>query len=239
MNPKTGNSALWTPSPERVADTRLTSFITHLAGDAGVPVSDYASLHGWSVEEPEAFWSAVWDWSEVIGTKGDQVIEYGRDLVETRFFVGAELNFAENLLHGRGVDGDHPALIFRSETTEAEVSWDELRSQSASIAAALVGSGGEVGDRVAAWLPNIVEGYAAMLGTASMGATFTSTSPDFGATGVIERFGQTEPKVLFVTDGYSYAGKPHRIIDRVADVVAELPSVTTVVVVPTSASPNV
>ncbi len=229
--PAAGPQPLWSPSPERVAATRLTQFIEHIAG-TGAPVSDYNTLHTWSVAQPEAFWSAIWDHGGVIGTKGERGMERAERLGDTRFFPDAQLNFAENLLDGRGMAGDQPALIFRGEVGAEDVTWDELRARSASIAGALRQAGVEPGDRVAAWLPNIPDGYALMLGSAAIGATFTSTSPDFGATGVIERFGQTTPKVLVVTDGYHYGGKTHRIVDRVAEVVAELDSVTTLVVVP-------
>ena len=197
-------------------------------------IDDYPKLHEWSITEPDAFWGSVWEFADVQGHRGDLVCQAGERFADTRFFPDATLNFAENLLHGQFRDGaSETALIFRGEAGhQREVTWVELRTQVAAIAAGLNAAGVQPGDRVAAWLPNTPDGYAIMLATAAIGATFTSTSPDFGTSGVVDRFSQTEPTVLFATDGYFYGGKHHDTLGRLADIVGQLPSIETVVVVP-------
>ena len=171
--------------------------------------ADYPSLHRWSVDDPEAFWAAVWDDLGVIGERGSRVIDHGAELFETRFFPDARLNVAENLLAHRGPE---PALVFHSEDDSIVrvLSRDDLRLMVGRLQAALERAGVGVGDRVAAWLPNIPETYAVMLAAAAIGATFSSTSPDFGVDGVVDRFSQVEPKVLFACDGYLYGGNGPR-----------------------------
>ncbi len=222
---------LWTPSPAQVEATRLHAFIAKV-GAVDPSVVDYATLHAWSVANPDAFWDAAWDFTGVIGSKGSTVIEPAELVRQTRFFPDAQLNFAENLLADRE-GAEDIALLFRGEAGHSrDVTRAELRAQVGEIAAALSASGVVAGDRVAAWLPNLPETYAIMLAAASIGAVFTSTSPDFGSSGVIDRFSQTEPKVLFATDGYFYGGKQHDTLGRLSEIVDALPSVETVVVVP-------
>jgi len=192
---------------------------------------DYASLHRWSVEKPAEFWAAAWDELGIVGERGDRVMVDTGDLWGTRFFPDARLNVAENLLAHRGAQ---PALEFHSEDESIvrTVSRDELRLMVGQLQAALRSAGVSEGDRVAAWLPNIPEAYVAMLAAASIGATFSSTSPDFGVDGVIDRFAQIEPTVLFACDGYLYGGKIHDQLPLLADIRAALPSLERVVVVP-------
>jgi acetoacetyl-CoA synthetase len=208
------------------------------------PVADapYASWHAWSCANPEQFWAAVWRFTGVIAEERvgrdpwDAVVE-GFDRMAPpdpdfgpRWFRGARLNFAENLLRRRG---DSAAIIFRDERgSRRELSHDSLAAEVARIAGALRECGIGPGDRVCGFLPNIPEAVIAMLAAASCGAVWSSCSPDFGATGVLDRFGQIEPRVLFVADGYRYAGKNIDSLDRVRDIVGALPSVERVVGVP-------
>ena len=246
---------LWTPTPARAAATNLARFVRESAGFRSQPTDsagpsrstrdgpvDYASLYDWSIAEPERFWPAVWKFCDVIAdttTDGRQWTEVARGLdrmappapdVGPRWFLGARLNFAENLLRYRD---DHPALIARNERGRGRtLTYQELATEVARVAAALRASGVGVGDRVAGFMPNIPETVIAMLATASLGAVWSSCSPDFGVKGVLDRFGQIEPKVLFCADGYRYAGKAIDCLARVREIVAQIPNVERVVVVP-------
>jgi acetoacetyl-CoA synthetase len=216
---------LWLPDPTRVEASHLARFCHHV----GQP--DYASLHRWSIDEPDAFWSAVWDRCGVIGIKGATVVARGTDMPTTRFFPDARLNVAENLLHGW--DGDDPAIIAHDESgLRWALSGRALRSQVAAFAAGLRELGVSPGDRVAAWLPNAPEAIITMLSAASIGAVFSSCSPDFGTLGVLDRFGQIEPVVLVATDGYLYNGQPNDCLGRLAEIQAGLPSLRATVMVP-------
>jgi acetoacetyl-CoA synthetase len=181
------------------------------------------------VEEPGPFWDAVWDACGVIGEKGTRLVENPGRMPGTRFFPDATLNFAENLLRTEGA-GD--ALVFRGEDKAADRwSWDRLRGEVARLQRALQHAGVGEGDRVAGLLPNRPEAVAAMLAVTSLGAVWSSASPDFGPRGVLDRFGQIEPKVLFAVDGYWYAGKRIALADKLAEIVPALPTVERVVVV--------
>ena len=215
---------LWTPSPERVAGARLTAF------GATVGIEGYEALHRWSVDDPAAFWAAAWDFCGVVGERGERVVEVGASLPDTRFFPDARLNVAESFL---ATTGPGAALVEAGEDGRRRtVSWDELRQQVAALAAALRDTGVGPGDRVAAWLPNIPETIVTMLATAAVGATFSSTSPDFGTAGVLDRFGQIEPTVLVAADGYVYGGKVNDCLPRLAEITAGLPSLRRTIVVP-------
>jgi acetoacetyl-CoA synthetase len=218
---------LWTPDPERVAGSNLARFRA-FAGREG---DGYDALHDWSVAEPEAFWTAVWDFCEVIAeTRGERVLVDGGDLKAAAFFPDARLNFAQNLLRRRD---DAPALIFRAEDRFAErMSWRELHDLVSRLHRALHAMGVRQGDRVAGFMPNMPETVAAMLAAASLGAVWSSCSPDFGVRGVLDRFGQIGPKVLFAADGYVYGGKEHDSLERVGGILAELPEIERAVIVP-------
>jgi acetoacetyl-CoA synthetase len=190
---------------------------------------DYTDLWRWSVDAREAFWRAAWDFCEVIGEPGPPPFLLDDRMPGARFFPEARLNYAENLLR-RSDAGT--ALIFRGENGDRRtLSWAELRVQVASVAEALRESGVGVGDRVAGILPNCPEAIVAMLAATSLGAIWSSCSPDFGVRGVLDRFGQIEPKVLFVADGYFYAGKTIPLNERIAEIRASLPSLERVVTV--------
>ena len=221
---------IWTPSLFRIADANLTRFMTFAAA-RGAEAADYDALYRWSIAQPAAFWEALFDFAGVIAERGaGPVLEHGERMPGARWFPGTRLNFAENLL--RGPDAE-PALVFRNERGQRrELSWRELRAEVARVAAGLRAEGVGPGDRVAGFLPNLPETVIAMLAGASVGATWTSCSPDFGSRGVLDRFGQVEPKVLFTADGYFYAGKTIDSLAPIAGVLEKLPSVRRVVVVP-------
>jgi len=226
--------ALWTPAPERVAASRMHAFRIRAQAVAGRALADYDALWRWSVRSPELFWPLVWDFCGVIGGRGERVLVDPGAMPGARFFPDAELNFAENLLDGgAGGDDRNLALLFRREDGLRR-SFDraELRRLVARCQAGLRAAGVQPGDRVAAFVPNFPEAVIAMLATAACGATWSSCSPDFGTAGVLDRFGQIEPKILLLADGYIYKGKAHDCLARGAQVRAGLPSVTTVVVVP-------
>lgn len=224
-------SEIWRPSAARVADANLTRFIDGLNARMGLRLSDYSDLYAWSVERPAEFWSELARFAEVRADWGaGPVIANGAQMQGARFFPGARLNFAENLLR---YDDEQPALVFRNERdTRRAITYKELRESVARIAAGLSAAGVVEGDRVAAFMPNLPETMIAMLATASLGATWSSCSPDFGVHGVVDRFGQIAPKVLFTADGYFYAGKTLDSLSSIAEVLKHLPSVERVVVIP-------
>jgi acetoacetyl-CoA synthetase len=230
-------SPLWIPSAARLAAAQLPRFAgfaarTHGApAPAGSPAADYAALWQWSIDERASFWSAVFDYAGVIASRGDgPVLADGDRMPGARWFGGTELNFAENLLSRRDA---HPALVFVNERgTRREVSYLDLHERVARVAAGLAAEGVGPGDVVAGYLPNLPEAVIAMLATTSLGGVWTSCSPDFGINGVLDRFGQVRPKVLFTADGYFYAGKQIDSLDAIRGVLEKLPDVRRVVVVP-------
>ncbi len=221
---------LWQPSPERVAQANITAFMRQAETRWSVSLTDYDSLWRWSVDEPEKFWSLVWDFCGVIAEEqGDVVLEEGHRLPGTRFFPEARLNFAQNLLRRRD---DTPAIIFRGEDrVRRTLSWAELYDSVSCMAQAMRGMGIDVGDRVAAYMPNMPETVIAMLAASSIGAIFSSASPDFGVQGVVDRFGQIEPKLLILADGYYYGGKTLFCLDKLPEILSLMPSVEKAVVV--------
>jgi len=221
---------LWRPSPQRVASSNLERFADYVRDRHGVDAPDYASLHLWSVTNRAEFWDSVWEFCQVIARrKGDSVLEDGERMPGARWFPEARLNFAENLL-GRRDDG--VALIFYGEDrVRRSVSFSELYDGVSRLAQALEAAGIGSGDRVAGYLPNMPEAIIAMLAAACVGATWTSCSPDFGVQGVVDRFGQVEPRILFCADGYYYNGKRFDSLVRLPEILARLPSIEHAVVV--------
>lgn len=220
---------LWQPSAERIVRAELTRFRERAHTRCGRELADYDALWQWSVDEPAAFWDLVWDHCAVTGEKGPVVVEQVDDMLAARWFPGARMNFAANLLRHRG---DAPALVGRDEGGRRRVlSFDELRDEVSRCQQALLEVGVGVGDRVAAYLPNIVETVVAMLATTGLGAVWSSCSPDFGTQGALDRLGQIEPKVLIATDGYRHADKPRPVLDRVRELRALLPTVRCVLLV--------
>ncbi|MDH5286043.1 MAG: acetoacetate--CoA ligase [Betaproteobacteria bacterium] len=226
-------SRLWEPSPARIAAAQVTAFARRVEARHGVHLPDYESLWRWSIDKREAFWREVWDDGGVIGTRGERVLVDGDRMPGAQWFPDAKLNYARNLLERRRADDSGDALVFWGEDkVRRRLSHAELRQGVARVAAALSAHGLAAGDRVAAYMPNLPETIVAFLGAAAKGCIFSSCSPDFGVQGVIDRFGQIAPRVLFTVDGYWYNGKPIAILDKVAEIVERLPTVERVVVVP-------
>ncbi|HEX4885396.1 MAG TPA: acetoacetate--CoA ligase [Casimicrobiaceae bacterium] len=226
-------SKLWEPSPARVAAAQITAFARRVEARHGVSLPDYEALWRWSIDDREAFWTEVWEDSGVVGARGDRVLVDGERMPGARWFPDARLNYAQNLLERRAADDAGDAVVFWGEDkVKRRLSHADLHRSVARVAAALAAHGLRVGDRVAAYMPNLPETIVAFLGAAAKGCIFSSCSPDFGVQGVIDRFGQIAPRVLFTVDGYWYNGKPMPILDKVAEIVERLPSVERVVVVP-------
>ena len=226
-------SKLWEPSPERIANANVTAFARAIEAAHGVSLPDQHALWRWSVANKEAFWRAVWDHGGVIGTRGERTLVDGDRMPGAKWFPDARLNFAQNLLERRPANDTGDAIVFWGEDkVKRRLTHAHLHMQAAQVAAALSSQGLRTGDRVAAYMPNLPETAIAMLGAAAKGCIFSSCSPDFGVQGVLDRFGQIEPRVLFTVDGYWYNGKPITILDKVAEIVDKLPSVERVVVVP-------
>ena len=223
---------LWIPSQQHIESTLLWRFMAFAGERSGQTFPDYHALHQWSVDESAAFWSAVWDFCGVIGSKGDRILLDGDDIEQALWFPDAQLNFAENLLR-EPEQLDSVALYFRAENQVSyELTYAQLYGQVARVAAWLEAAGVQPGDRVAGYLPNMPETVVAMLAATSLGAVWTSTSPDFGEDSVIERFGQTEPVVLFAVDGYFYNGKRVDIRTKVQAVRDALPTLRQTVIIP-------
>ncbi len=221
---------LWEPSAERIASANVTAFRLAAEKRWGVSLPDYAALYDWSVAHPEQFWVSVWEEGGVVGHRGERVLVDGDRMPGAKWFPDAKLNFARNLLRSRDA---HDAIVFWGEDRVMNrMSHGELYRAVAHFVAALREMGVGQGDRVAAYMPNMPETVIAMLAAASIGAIFTSASPDFGVQGVLDRFGQTEPKVLIACDGYYYGGKTVDVLDKLGEIVGQLPSVKRVVVVP-------
>ena len=247
---------LWQPSPAQIAASNLTAFMREINRRHGTALSEYPSLYQWSVTQPAAFWPALWDFCNVIGERGSRVLEHPERMPGARWFPEARLNYAENLLHAAkqvplggaakqvplgNRDDDGTAIIFRGETlVRSRISFRELRHEVSRLAQALRAAGIRPGDRVAGYMPNLPGTVIAMLATASLGAVWSSCSPDFGVQGVVDRFGQIAPRILFAADGYFYNGKTIDNLPRLRDIITQLPTVEKLVVVPyTCAAPAI
>jgi acetoacetyl-CoA synthetase len=228
---------IWNPSAERVKAANVTRFIECVNARKGLKLSGHADLYDWSIERPGEFWCELARFADVrIDWGTGPNIENPHAMPGARFFPGARLNFAENLLRFRD---QHPAIVFRNDRgTRREVSYRDLHEEVARIAAGLKAAGVTVGDRVAGYLPNLPEAIIAMLATTSLGAIWSSCSPDFGIHGVLDRFGQIAPKVLITADGYFYGGKTHDSLAPIAEVLAKLPAGVARVVVVGYVSPQ-
>ena len=210
------NSPLWAPSEAQVAASAMTAFRVWCAEKFGVALPDHDAFHQWSIDARGDFWSAVWDFCRVRGTRGDRALVHGDIMLDARFFPDATLSFAENLLAGTGA-GD--ALIFRGEDKVSyRWSWDDLHAMVARLQQAYRAMGIGKGDRISAMMPNMPETVACMLAANSIGAIWSSCSPDFGEQGVIDRFGQIEPKLFITCDAYWYNGKLQDVSAKVRSV---------------------
>ncbi|HUY44591.1 MAG TPA: acetoacetate--CoA ligase [Streptosporangiaceae bacterium] len=224
-------AVLWEPGPEIIERARITGYRRWLAGARGVTAGDYQELWEWSVREPGAFWDSVWDYFGVLGERGDGPALRGQ-LPDPEWFPGATLNYARNALRTASTDPDRIAVIGCAEDGAARsLTYAELAAEVARVQAALRSLGVGRGDRVAAFAPNVAEALIALLATASLGAIWSSCSPDFGARSVIDRFAQIGPKVLLAVDSYRYGGREFSRDETVAEIVAGLPGLRAVIMV--------
>ena len=243
---------MWEPSPAQVEAATLTRFARTAIRRWKLKLNDYPSFYRWSVNEPEQFWTSVWDELGVIGAKAldprgqpwpkSRPVPAVTDVEKmpgAKFFPEARLNFAQNLLK-KTVDANDAIVFWGEDKVKRRISWTELNNQVSRCAQGLKMAGVRQGDRVAGLMPNMPETVVAMLATASLGAVWSACSPDFGVQGVVDRFSQIEPKVLLAPDGYYLSGKPIDVIDKVTAIVKRLPTVREVVIVPFIANnPNV
>jgi acetoacetyl-CoA synthetase len=220
---------IWEPSADRIANARITAFMQHVSAQTGRDFANYTDLYRYSIDQPTDFWFDVWTFCGIRGEIGTRLVENPEKMPGARFFPDARLNFAENLLRRRD---DTAALIFNGEGRRRTVTYAELYADVGRFASALRRAGIRAGDRVAAYMPNLPETIVAALGTASIGAVWSSCSPDFGVQGVLDRFGQIEPRVLVAADGYFFAGKRFDVAPRLAEIQRALPSVEQTIVVP-------
>ena len=221
---------LWTPKAERIAASNLRRFADGLSAEFGLTLATYADIHAFSVSRPEDFWCALWDFSAVKAeTRGNRILIDDGKMPGARFFPDARLNYAENLLR-RNDHGE--ALVFRGEDkVERRMNWRQLNEAVARMHRALVEAGVQPGDRICAIVPNMGETIVAFLAAASLGAIWSSCSPDFGERGIVDRFGQINPKVLITCDGYYYAGKTIAMQGKIASVLQQLKSVERTIVI--------
>ncbi|MER2538088.1 MAG: AMP-binding protein, partial [Azonexus sp.] len=215
---------LWQPNPNTVSDTPMAIFMQAMGHGR------YDDLWQWSVDQPEAFWTKLWDFCGVVGEKGNEILVDRNKMPGARWFPESRLNYAENLLKNRD-DGE--ALVFWGEDkVKRRLSRSELQAEVARFQQFLIAAGVSEGDRVAGFLPNLPETLVAMLATVALGAIWSSASPDFGVQGVLDRFGQIEPKVLVCVDGYWYNGKQVDCLEKNAEIVGKMPTLLKTVVVP-------
>jgi acetoacetyl-CoA synthetase len=225
-------ATLWEPSPGVIERARITNYRRWLAAERGLSLATYDELWQWSVTETAAFWESVWDYFGVLGQRGDGPAVTGGTMPDVRWFPGATLNYARNALRAAAEDPGRTAVIAHGEDGEQRIlSYRELAAEVARVRGALRALGVRRGDRVAAFLPNVPEAVIGLLAAASLGAIWSSCSPDFGPPSVIDRFAQITPKVLIATEHYRYGGKEFSRQQAVADIVAALPSLAAVIMV--------
>ena len=222
---------LWKPSEERIKNTNMYRFMNFINEKFNEDFTEYEPLYKWSVDNIPDFWASMWEFVDIKHSKKyDEVVDDPYKMPGAKWFSGARLNFAENLLRYRD---DQVALIFKSEAEESvKMTYAELYNEVAKVAKSLKDLGVQIGDRVVGFMPNMPQTIVAMLAAASLGATWSSCSPDFGIKGVLDRFGQIQPKVLFTADGYFYKGKKFDSLERITNILKELPTTEKVVVVP-------
>jgi acetoacetyl-CoA synthetase len=222
---------LWEPPAELVENARLTEYMRWLEAERGLSFDGYDELWRWSVDDLDSFWASIWGFFGVRADGDPSPVLASREMPGARWFPDTSLNYAEHIFAGK--DDAEAAILHASELRDLEqLSWGELRAQVAAVAAGLRALGVEPGDRVVAYLPNIPEAIVAFLATASIGATWSSCSPDFGPASVTDRFAQIEPKVLFAVDGYRYGGKDFDRRETLVKLQAEMPSLAHTVVLP-------
>ena len=230
---------LWKPSEERIKNTNMYRFMDFINERYNKNFNEYSQLYQWSIDNIPDFWASMWDAAGIIASQPyDRVVDGLDKMPGAEWFPGARLNFAENLLRYRD---DQTALIFKGEDRDSvRMTYIELYDEVARVAKALKEAGVRVGDRVVGFMPNMPQSVIAMLAAASMGAIWSSCSPDFGIKGVLDRFGQIKPKILFTANGYSFKGKSIDSLERISDIISKLPSIEKIVVVPyTESEPDI
>jgi acetoacetyl-CoA synthetase len=224
---------LWNPSNEKLQSSAMTSFIAAAQLHTGLKFPNYKELWQWSINDRAEFWNLLWDYFQVIGDKGQgNVLECGDDMLHSHWFTESRINYAENLLRFATSDNNKDAIVFWGEDkVSLRLSYAQLRSQVSQFSQALKAQGVKKGDRVAGYIPNMPQAVVAMLATVSLGAIWTSSSPDFGTMAVLDRFGQTEPKILLCTDGYWYNGKDIDCMEKNQHIAKALTSLSKIVLV--------
>ncbi len=223
------SKCLWNPSSKQIGAANITSLREKVAQQENLQLPDYAALYQWSVKFPEKFWSAIWDQSEIIAQdKGEIILEQGERMPGAHWFPQARLNFAENLL--RRKDDKHALIFWGEDRIQQHLSYAELYARVSQLAQALRAMGVVEGDRVAGYLPNIPAAVIAMLAASALGAVWSSCSPDFGVDGVVDRFGQIEPKILFAADGYFYNGGQFDCLEKIAEIQKRIPSLEQLII---------
>lgn len=224
----TNQVPLWTPSAQQLKTSKLTAFAEHVSNKHGKQFSDYDALHAWSCEAGGEFWDILWDYVGIVGDKGERIVVDEHLMPGAQYFPDAKINYAENLLKFRG---SQEAIVFRSEDKlEQRVTRDALYAMVSRFQKAFIADGMVEGDRVAAMMPNMPETIAAMLAATSIGAIWSSCSPDFGPKGVLDRFGQISPKFFIACDGYWYAGKRLNIAEKLDEIIPHLGAQKTIIV---------
>jgi acetoacetyl-CoA synthetase len=224
-------TVLWEPTAEVKRRATVTKYLEWLASEKGLSFNDYPSLWKWSVTDIEDFWQSLWEFFDIKASKPYSRILSGRKMPGARWFAGSELNYAEHVF--RHMSSQRPALIFQSEIVPlTEMPWAEFYQQVASVAGALRKLGVKRGDRVVAYMPNIPQTLIAFLACASIGATWSSCSPDFGTRSVIDRFNQIGPRVLFAVDGYQYGGKAFDLRPAAAEIQQSIGTLEKTILVP-------
>lgn len=229
---------LWKPSEEKIRNSNMNRFMNFINQRFGYKFSGYHSLYRWSIENIPEFWASMWEFAEIKASKPyDQVVDDLTKMPGAKWFSGAQLNFAENLLRYRD---DQTALIFKGEDRASiKMTCRNLYDEVARTAISLRKTGVQKGDRVVGFMPNIPETVIAMLAASSIGAIWSSSSPDFGLKGVLDRFGQIKPKILFTADGYIFKGKKHDSLERISNILKNLPSIEKLIVVPYTSHPDI
>lgn len=222
---------LWTPSANTVANSNMTKFIAYVNNKYSLNFKDDWELYQWSVNKIEDFWNAVWDFSKVVGDKRKTVLENPTAMPGAQFFPDSKLNYAENLLNGGQQDSDIALHFWGEDKLKRQVTYGDMKAQISAMQQLLQENGIDQNDRVAAFMPNIPETLIAMLATTSLGAAWSSASPDFGVQGILDRFGQIEPKILIAVDGYYYNGKWVDCRAKLEEIIPQVPSLEKVIFV--------
>ena len=231
MGAITEGTIMWEPTQELIEQSNLVHYMKWLKETKGVQLGNYQELWKWSVEELEEFWSSIWDYCDIKASQPYTKVLASKEMPGAKWFPGAHLNYAEHVF--RNEQGNKAAIVFQSEHIPfKEISWQELREKTSAIAHSLKHFGVKPGDRVVAYMPNIPESVVAFLACASIGAIWSSCSPDFGTPSVIDRFKQIEPTVLFAVDGYHYNGKAHDKSSVIIELQEALPTLKKTVIVP-------